>query len=146
MQQKTMLEILDETVAFYGANVQLRGQDPKGGCMYITPDGRSCAVGRCMSLPTREMRGGVAVFCFVKEHAPGDGAPFQRHISSFEDELKPEYRGHPIAFWERLQELHDDSTMWGETIGLSDKGQGFVEILNQIILNNGFLIWNKKLC
>jgi hypothetical protein len=44
-----------------------------------------------------------------------------------EDELKPEYKGHPISFWTKLQHLHDDRSNWNfDGGGLTDIGKSQV--------------------
>jgi hypothetical protein len=106
MQQKSMLEILNETVQYYSEDVTRRGvmkspDEEYTLCVYLTDTGCMCAVGRCMVAPTRNMIGGVATL-----HS---GIKF----TNLEEELKPEYRGHSIEFWQSLQGLHDDSGNWG---------------------------------
>lgn len=105
MEQKTMLEILDETVKYYSEDTSRRGFSNVGICEYLTRDGKMCGVGRCMKNPTIKMRGAVTEMMLYGYTGSG-------RIISLEDELKPEYKGHPINFWVSIQILHDGAEHW----------------------------------
>jgi len=106
---KTMLDILNETIAAYTS--ETRAVDERGFCRLLTRGGRMCARGRCMIDPG-EFYGG-----------------------DFDQSLKPEYRGHPSAFWAYLQGLHDRACFWDEE-GLSDDGAYHIEYLRQMALSS----------
>lgn len=109
---KSKPEIINETVQNY--NVNPRAVDSDGGCDYISPEGYMCAVGRCMKNPTPDMYGSVK-FLFNKSST-----------SNLEDELKDDYKGHSIEFWDDLQQLHDLDDYWdGNT--LTDDGKEYYQ-------------------
>lgn len=112
MQQKSMLEILEETVQYYSEDVRQRGVEAREGCRYLIKKGNMCAVGRCMIEPTTQMSGRVQIL--YVNHRVG--------FANLENYLKPEYRGHPVGFWSDLQSLHDGSDYW-TTTGLTKKGK-----------------------
>jgi len=111
----SMLEILDETIEYYTHNP--RGITNEEVCLYLTEDGKKCAVGRCLiegKVPI-EFQGGV--YSLLRKY----GTVL----------LKPQYRSHQRAFWSDLQTLHDRSHYW-VVGGLSDEGERYV---NQIKTN-----------
>ena len=110
------LQILDETVKYYSEDLSRRALDENFMCLYKTPHGNMCAVGRCM-----------------RDDAPFEDLNTQGELTSLEifrnveveeqDEkldtlLKDEYRGVNMTFWMSLQSLHDQSLNW-EGRGLS---------------------------
>lgn len=97
---KTKREIIAETAKVYSDPVN-RGIDDKQACLYLTPDGKMCALGRCLIDPTIE--GGS--LCYFAS----DGWMIGNREWS-DDLLKEEYRGHLAEFWEDLQMWHDDDT------------------------------------
>lgn len=105
MTRKTRKEIIDETVDYYTKDVSRRAlQADKNGemlCKYMTHDGKKCAVGRCMVNPSEKMTGTADRYKRDDSYAP-----------TVEDELRDEYKGHPIAFWVELQQLHDRPSYW----------------------------------
>lgn len=110
----TKLEIIEETAAFYNKNN--RGTAYPNGtgalCEYLTKDGRMCAVGRCMIAPKNDMIGSI---CTVNANLLRD------NLGGLEAALKPEYRGHDIDFWMKLQGFHDNVAYWDEN-GLTQEG------------------------
>ncbi|KKL45995.1 hypothetical protein LCGC14_2350070, partial [marine sediment metagenome] len=73
-----MEKIIVETALYYMSDPTRRGIDHRNGvCNYYTPDGRMCAVGRCMLAPQN-----------LASAATPSGIP------DFENKLKPRYRGH----------------------------------------------------
>ena len=100
---KTKTEIIDETVAYYSEDPPgRRGVSLYGFCVFLTSDGKMCAVGRCMIAP--EVNG---VIVDDRER--------------LDNRLKPEYRGHDKEFWRSLQIFHDDFWSWNEE-GLTKDG------------------------
>ena len=98
----TKLEILEETANFYNSN-------NRGEYKYLTSDGKTCAVGRCLIDPK----------VFMKEYIGSIDSDYAKEI--LEDNLKEEYRGHSNSFWLDLQMFHDNSSLWEEN-GMSENG------------------------
>lgn len=119
----SMLEILDETIEYYTHNP--RGITDEGVCLYLTEDGKKCAVGRCLvegRIPTT-FEGGINSLV--------------RKYGTFL--LRPQYRGHTEAFWADLQGLHDRAENWCEN-GLTEMGERNVYRIKTHI-NNGFVVY-----
>ena len=114
---KTKKEIILETIEAY-ANPNNRATykgESEGPCQYRTPEGRMCAVGRCMTNEALQCYGlssrGIKTICWKVD---------------INDLLKPEYQGHDIDFWYNLQLLHDAGTYWSED-GITEKGMEFIK-------------------
>lgn len=115
MVQKTMLEILDETVAYYSEDLSRRGINSEGLCVYEA-EGRYCAVGRCLIDPKKFQEA-------IKNAGSATAIIYLKEKNLFNDSMfKEEYRGHPIKFWRNLQTLHDTKEFWVKG-GLSDNNQ-----------------------
>ena len=98
------IQLIDETVSAYAADPPaLRSRDNLGTCMYVTNDGRKCAIGRCLNKK------------FVHQAARHN---FE-HILS---QVKARYKGFSQQFWRDLQELHDNNKNWDKN-GLTEYGQ-----------------------
>jgi hypothetical protein len=121
--QKTKLEIIDETVAFYGEDPTRRSITPKRGCRYLNETtGNMCAVGRCLT------KGGLD---FVHGYE-GYGIMFfpdKKSSNDINDLFKNEYKGHSIEFWDNLQTLHDRDGYWNVGKGLTKLGKEYVNSL-----------------
>lgn len=116
---KTKLQIINETAAFYGADPSRRGLDDDGGCVYkATVKGvvKHCAVGRCLLKPSARSNGPVLLVF--------DGR------AGLDENLKPEYQGHPLSFWADLQNWHDNERNFTKT-GLSDRGKKILRELKE---------------
>ena len=119
---KTKEEIIKETAEFY--NLSNRGYDEKESlCMYLTPDNKKCAVGRCIL--DEKIKSFNKVY-FSNIIAVSDHLENRR--DSLDNYFKPEYRGHKARFWRDLQSFHDSACNWTEE-GISDIGKSTVEIL-----------------
>ena len=129
--QKTKKEIILETAAFYGEDPSRRAvvkQYGRAKCRYLTEDGRKCAVGKCLIEGKKMLYVGVVD---AQEAMSAELVDGQVHdIANLEDVLMPEYRGHDICFWERLQEFHDCDVHFTDT-GLSELGERGLEFLLQ---------------
>lgn len=87
----TWRDIVLETVRFYHRNPDQVGWNPAlESCCYLSPDGRKCAVGRCLLNP----------------ELPEPSQPVYR-FGDLDSHLKPQYRGHELREWRSLQDLHD---------------------------------------
>jgi len=129
--QKTKKEIILETAEFYGSDPSRRAvvnQDGRATCRYLTEDGRKCAVGRCL------IEGEKMLYDSTQDDSTqvlvsAESADIAvNRITNLRDVLMPEYRGHDIYFWKRLQEFHDCNSNFTDT-GLSEDGQWNLEFL-----------------
>lgn len=120
----TKQEIIDETVAYIKANGRSLERLPNRfvpACRYTTllRDGRTihCAVGRCLTPEAlSRAREGSVVHNFTGTN-----------ISDLDPYLLPQYHGHSIHFWSKLQLLHDEHHHWNPDNTLSTSGQAFIE-------------------
>lgn len=90
-------QIIEETVEYYKNNPF--GYDPNkykgfGGCIYYGPEGQMCAVGRCLIDASSISNQGVSAYELFNTFG--------------ENILQEKYRGHDLAFWQYLQNFHDD--------------------------------------
>lgn len=127
-QIKRMLEILDETIAYYSADVTRRAYDTEQQrCRYFIPEGgQMCAVGRCLEHPEELAKSDVGAWA----------------IEGLNLRLKPEYRELSIGFWCRLQSLHDTSIFWQLGIGLTERGKEEVKTLRAEIEADPYYLAN----
>jgi len=110
--QKTKVEIIRETVDYYSQDTTRRSYDAERDlCCYLGEDGRKCSVGRCI----------IPEILAKRYHELNQRASVE-NIPDLEEILQPEYRGHSLEFWKRLQVLHDDDKYWTPE-GLSEKGE-----------------------
>ena len=112
---KSKLEIINETANFYTSENRAVGQP---SCMYLTDDGKRCAVGRCLreDLDVKNFDGDVHDLITDFE------------VPDIDDLLKEKYKGHSEEFWLELQNFHDISGNWNEE-GLTEEGYLHVERL-----------------
>lgn len=111
----TKLEIIEETVKYY--KTHRRGYNKEGGyCEYRNNKGSKCAIGRVL---TEE---GLN-HALMNNWGSIDGVCVSD--AYLDTILKPGYEGHEIDFWSDLQDFHDASNHWKETIkGNMLTGQG----------------------
>lgn len=116
-ERKTMVEIIDETAAFY--KLSNRGTDERGlskagnGCLYNGTNGTHCAFARLCINPFN-LKEGIPAAILIQAHG--------------HNILKEEYRGYPDEFYRELQDLHDTPANWTDT-GVSESGKHYVEAL-----------------
>lgn len=115
-KRKTQKEIVLETINYYGENPRAIVD---GAPRYIAPGGLMCAVGRCLGTKSvkklKNVNTKIAVLVLkVFKYEKKD------------EWFKPEYRGHMLTFWIKLQELHDNDEYWEDKV-LSSAGLSFVE-------------------
>lgn len=115
---KSKQDIVDETIAYISVHGRATNEQ-QNSCEYLTSNGIMCAVGRCLIDPEN------VVF---SEGTGGDTGC--ECIEDLESQLKPEYRGHDIMFWECLQDLHDDKSYWHNNV-LIEKGQERVKEIHE---------------
>lgn len=119
MNTLSKLEILEETVKYYSEDTNRRALDIDSSCLYNTEDGRYCAVGRCFNEEYKSTAEKLYSGKLVE------------HIPNLEYKLEPQYKGHEIEFWTKLQRLHDDDDNWDEN-GLSTDGEAKVNHIKEI--------------
>ena len=109
------LNLLQETVDYYSEDVTRRGVTTDGRCLYLSPLGGMCAVGRCISDPKGfeeiTMKIGLGSISNINLHKDID----------FESLLQEKYRGFGIEMWKKLQAFHDNDAHWDEN-GITDSG------------------------
>lgn len=114
------LQILDETVKYYSEDLSRRALDENFMCMYKTPEGKMCAVGRCMrdDAPFKDLntQGELLSLEIIRD------VEFKKQDKKLDTLLKDKYKGVNIEFWMTLQSLHDQSLNW-ESGGLSEMGE-----------------------
>jgi hypothetical protein len=105
----TKIEILHETAKHY--NLSNRSVDSER-CLYVGPNNKQCAFARCCVNPLKEWDGHGGVNSLVNRFGK----------DNVDNLLKPEYHGHKIEFWIKVQRLHDVLHYWNED-GLSEQGR-----------------------
>lgn len=107
----TKEEIILETIEFYSADTTRRSVDADSttGCAYNHENGNHCAVGRLM-LPKYQKQGTK----LAGNKATVGVLLDELKIKSLDKLLLPQYHGHDVTFWRRLQYLHDRSHYWQE--------------------------------
>lgn len=118
---KTKLEILKETAEAYSDPNNRAIYDNE--CMYLTDDGKKCAIGRCCEAPKQNWVGSVNYL-----YANPLEALIPSREMSIETCLKDEYKGHEVGFWSDLQHLHDENEFFNKK-GFSEKGMQQIYIL-----------------
>lgn len=119
---KTYLDVINETVEFYGADPKNRLSMDGPYCLYVGPDNKRCAFSRCCSEEHIS-------FLIKKEGRQSDTILGKNDCPK--DLLKSEYRHlcNP-DFWTHLQSLHDNELNWNFTSGgLTAQGKKYVEFL-----------------
>lgn len=116
VERLTKLEILNETISFYGEDPKRRAinfhEEDGNTCLYNTNDGRHCAVGRCF---TDEIKA-------LGESFKENKMTSADNLNDLESLLQDKYKGHEVRFWHELQKLHDECSYWGDK-GLSIVGE-----------------------
>jgi hypothetical protein len=127
MRQKSVTEIVRETVDYYTKNPRSRVQDLDDphypACYYFHPttEGAMCAVGRCLDSEHPHVK---AIRDNPADHKDNVGSVeiFYDDDNDIDDFLKEEYQGHSKEFWTDLQTLHDGNRFWGN-LGITWSGQ-----------------------
>ena len=128
----TQEQIVRETVAFYTSKNRavVESVRPDNGCtstqcLYLTDEGKMCAVGRCM---TKKGLGRVLLsYDRASVHDLDDA------FDGIDRLLKKKYHGQNISFWSNLQRLHDNKNWWDEN-GINGQGKAEVRYLFKIEL------------
>ena len=106
--KQKQLKLLKETVEFYSTDTSRRAEN-KGGCFYLTDDGRRCAIGRLCSLElARTLKDKFG------SNTVGTSLVFKR--------LPEEIQELGQEFLNQLQAFHDENTYWDEK-GLTTSGK-----------------------
>lgn len=110
MNALSMVEIIDETVKFFDDDPTRRSkrkaEDGLGPdiCSYSGNNGNHCAVGRCLTQEALSNNPDKRLCSTVRG--------IWTCIEALDRDLQPQYRGHSLLFWERLQHLHDCERFW----------------------------------
>ncbi len=123
MKRLTKVQIIEETAEFYSKNPQLRGTSDGFNCMFNGPDGRHCAVGRCLSTKYKNQ-----ALDLLGNSQTVSGLIDSNKVSSINDMLIAKYKGHDNEFWIELQVFHDTNSNWSSD-GITPKGIHLKEIL-----------------
>lgn len=86
-------EIVLEMIEHYRTHPRSTGSF--SACRYIGPNGTRCAFSRCCT----------------EDSVFREGVPVSYQLDA---QLKPQYEGHSIHFWEAVQDLHDDPDHWDQ--------------------------------
>jgi len=121
----TTHEIIDDTVAFYGADpvgrrsLKLTETEEhdlvQNACLYIGPGGKKCAFARFVKeedlYELRQREGTCAGFVL-------ESVTLEDKVSKIKNKM----------FWNSVQAIHDQSSHWDEN-GITDQGIEFVQEL-----------------
>jgi hypothetical protein len=115
-------QILTDTVTYYSEDTSRRSFDRNGNPQYLSEDGRMCSVGRYLEVfPPKELMSKPAMV-----------------LSEPTVKFKEGARGLDSNFWNRLQNLHDDSKFWNVKSGLSHEGLHEANRIYSKINSGGF--------
>lgn len=140
MHSMTKLEIINETVSYYGEDTARRGVDTDltgiPTCMYLSGNGNKCAIGRCFNDKGIDelgrKKGGIeSVISNLIYESENRAESTERRTAILNQYLEPRYRGHQLTFWSGLQNLHDHEGYW-DTDGLTLKGRQAAAALRKI--------------
>lgn len=123
------LEIINETVEYYGKDpLQLRATTPDD-CVYMDDQGNRCAIGRCIA----------EEYIYMAREVEGPVSDLLRTLRlPLDTILQEKYRGHDLFFWEDVQSLHDHEPYWDyEKGGLTPDGERQVSHLKEKYRNWG---------
>lgn len=115
---KTKIEIIKETIEFYGSDPSRRALD-NGLCQYKANNGNKCAFGRCMKDE------------FVLAYSNDSKGAFKMLFIYGINILKEEYQipqEQSWDFWDDIQEFHDTSSNF-ESRNLSELGKNKAKFL-----------------
>jgi hypothetical protein len=122
--RKTKLQIIEETAAFYMEDPNRRAKKALPGtgageyCVYVTEDGRRCAVGRYLLFPERCPQGSIVDIL----NSDNSGIKQTDFIENA--------RGHEWDFWYDLQQFHDGISYWDKQ-GITIAGKEYLNRLKQ---------------
>jgi hypothetical protein len=126
---KSKLQIIEETVQVYSNPANRAVKLRSGACYYHSlKNDKRCAVGRCFQ-PDVKIRH-TYTDTPECEYEQCYFAELVDEIANLEELLKPEYRGHELAFWMDLQKFHDDASNFTDC-GLSIRGELFIQTLKE---------------
>jgi hypothetical protein len=112
----SVFDIVNETVEYYSWDITRRAIYGDV-CMYRTPEGKMCSVGRCLKPGFKvDMTKSQTLGQFLTNHN------LDSTSEDLDTMLKREYRGHSISFWRALQTLHDVNYYWDES-GITESGK-----------------------
>jgi len=115
-QKEQMLELLNDTVAFYSADPNRRAMNGDN-CRYIADNGNKCAFSRLCSNEGAEL---------LHKNQEGKKCSNALRDNEFKAKLGLKYPELPANFYIDLQALHDKNHNWAP-LGLSTIGEEVVE-------------------
>jgi hypothetical protein len=112
----TMRQVLEDSYKYYTEDPNgRRAVAASGGCLYLTEDGKKCAVGRYM---------------IDGPHQNIDGVFDNHTFENTESILTTQVQGFNSAFWTSLQDWHDSGIYWDTYNNvINKKGQERYEYL-----------------
>lgn len=115
----TKHEILDKIASSYTS--ENRSVVPSGiGCLYKGDQGKECAFAMMVKEESKDkLIDGVTA-----------AALFGAARGITQDDLKPEYQGHSLAFYDSCQLLHDQASYWNYT-GLNQRGKRALALIKE---------------
>lgn len=121
--QELMLQVLTETVAFYGENPSEKRSKNDGHCYYLSASGKRCAMGRLLD----------------ERYTRADLSEFEGKDSSCIPSymIKKEYKELSTDFLVELQILHDSNKNWNSS-EISEIGAQKVELIKQDIIGGEY--------
>lgn len=136
----TATEIINETVEYYRKNP--RSLDQSGKCVYQSPEGNMCAVGRCLDWDKYKEniinanQDGLIDLIYECKVLPS-GRSIDNNESVLDPILAERYRGFSLEFWSDLQVLHDTASYWEDT-SLSKGGEVYLQDIIQKAINGKY--------
>lgn len=121
---KTKTEIILETFEYYETDPSRRawriGPAGTAQCLYLSPEGNRCALGRVLS--EEKMENHDVSYQFIEGAAAKsvDGKLNRKRNISLDGIIQDDYVGHSIDFWQDLQRYHDTHQFWEGAEGNKD--------------------------
>lgn len=116
------LDMLENTVNYYSEDTTRRATSSDYGlnsCVYISKDGKNCAVGRWINYDNFSVEDHNDGHAFLDLIKIDDKTGYQY---TDEELFVPEAQGFYYRFWADLQDLHDANENWNKS-GLTDVGK-----------------------
>ena len=121
------IQIINETFEYYTEKVGRRAvhryKDGEADtCMYNGDLGTHCAIGRCLLSVYQD--GG---YDLIGNEDAISGLVESNELLDLDEMLQPQYRGHHIQFWDKLQTFHDDVCNWDSEGKVTSEGIKYID-------------------
>jgi hypothetical protein len=129
MKILSAIQIINETLKYYTDKTGRRAIQGDGEtCMYNDsfPSENHCAVGRCL-LPVYQEQG----FDLLGNDDAIIGLVESNELHDLDEMLQPQYRGHHIQFWGKLQTFHDDHYHWDNDGEITPDGKTYIHQMKE---------------